>query len=66
MEKYEKLRVNTLMPKNIIEKVDQFALELGLSRGNALSVIAKQFFDQQEVIKMAEIMKELEKKDPTK
>lgn len=54
MDKYEKLRVQALLPKNIIAKLDEFAKEMGLSRSNAISVITKTYLDQQEIIKLSE------------
>jgi hypothetical protein len=57
--KQDKKRVNTLMPVDIVEKLDTYANEMGLSRGNALSVIVKQYFDQQEGLKAIRNVDEL-------
>lgn len=50
MGNFEKQRINTLLPKNIIQMIDEFAESTGLSRGNAISVIVKQYVDQQRTI----------------
>lgn len=49
--KQDKKRVNTLMPVDIVKKLDNYANEMGLSRGNALTVIVKHYFDEQEGLK---------------
>jgi len=61
--KQDKKRVNTLMPVDIVKKLDNYANELGLSRGNALTVIVKHYFDEQESLKAVrnvdDLLKEL-------
>ena len=61
--KQDKKRVNTLMPIDIVKKLDSYANELGLSRGNALTVIVKHYFDEQEGLKairnVDDLLKEL-------
>ena len=57
MSNYEKQRINTLLPKNIVDMLDNFAESMGLSRGNAISVIVKQYFDQQKSIEAMSNMK---------
>ena len=57
--KQDKKRINTLMPVDIVKKLDNYANEMGLSRGNALSVIVKQYFDQQEGLKAIRNVDEL-------
>ena len=60
--KQDKKRINTLMPVDIVEKLDVYANEMGLSRGNALSVIVKQYFDQQEGLKAMSTVEQLTEK----
>ena len=57
--KQDKKRVNTLMPFDIVKKLDNYANELGLSRGNALTVIVKHYFDEQEGLKTVRNVDEL-------
>jgi len=57
--KQGKKRVNTLMPVDIVEKLDSYANEMGLSRGNAMSVIVKHYFDEQEGLKTVRNVDEL-------
>ena len=61
--KQDKKRVNTLMPADVVKKLDNYANELGLSRGNALTVIVKHYFDEQEGLKairnVDDLLKEL-------
>ena len=57
--KQDKKRVNTLMPADIVKKLDNYANELGLSRGNALTVIVKYYFDEQEGLKAIRDVEEL-------
>lgn len=61
----KKVRINTLIPENILKKIDSFGGEMGLSRGNAISVIAKFYFDQQEALSMVELLK-IQEENPTK
>lgn len=56
----KKVRINTLIPENILKKIDSFGDEMGLSRGNAISVISKFYFDQQEVLNMVEMFRQQE------
>jgi len=60
--KQDKKRINTLMPVDIVERLDVFANEMGLSRGNALSVIVKQYFDQQEGLRAMSNVEQLAEK----
>ena len=60
--KQDKKRINTLMPVDIVRKLDAYANEMGLSRGNALSVIVKQYFDQQEGLKAMSNVEQLAEK----
>jgi metal-responsive CopG/Arc/MetJ family transcriptional regulator len=57
--KPNKKRVNTLIPVDIVERLDVYANEMGLSRGNAISVIVKHYFDQQEGLKAIRNVDEL-------
>jgi metal-responsive CopG/Arc/MetJ family transcriptional regulator len=57
--KQDKKRINTMMPVDIVKKLDTYANEMGLSRGNALSVIVKHYFDQQEGLKAIRNVDEL-------
>lgn len=73
MSNYEKQRINTLLPKNIVDMLDNFAEGMGLSRGNAISVIVKQYFDQQMTIEamsnissLNQLMEKLEEEKPQK
>lgn len=73
MSNYEKQRINTLLPKNIVDMLDSFAEGMGLSRGNAISVIVKQYFDQQRTIEVMshissldQMMEKLEEEKPQK
>ena len=71
MGSFEKQRINTLLPKNIIQMIDEFAESTGLSRGNAISVIVKQYVDQQRTIEamskissVEQFIEQLEKENP--
>lgn len=73
MSNYEKQRINTLLPKNIVDMLDSFAEGMGLSRGNAISVIVKQYFDQQRSIEamsnissLEQLKEKLEEEKPQK
>ena len=73
MGSFEKQRINTLLPKNIIQMIDEFAESTGLSRGNAISVIVKQYVDQQRTIEamskissVEQLIEQLEKENPQK
>lgn len=73
MSNFEKQRINTLLPKNIVEILDEFAEGMGLSRGNAISVIVKQYVDQQRTIdamskisSVEQLIEQLEKENPQK
>jgi len=73
MSNFEKQRINTLLPKNIVEMLDEFAEGMGLSRGNAISVIVKQYVDQQRTIdvmskisSVEQLIEQLEKANPQK
>lgn len=50
------------MPVDIVKKLDAYANEMGLSRGNALSVIVKQYFDQQEGLEAMRNVEQLAEK----
>lgn len=50
------------MPVDIVKKLDTYANEMGLSRGNALSVIVKQYFDQQESLEAIRNVEQLVEK----
>lgn len=66
-KKIKRVRINTMIPENILEKIDSFGDEMGLTRGGAISVIAKSYFDQQEVLNMVSLMGKLEQEEnPTK
>ena len=64
--KQDKKRVNTLMPVDIVKKLDVYANQMGLSRGNALTVMVKHYFDEQEGLKAVrnvdELLKDLKSK----
>jgi len=71
MGSFEKQRINTLLPKNIVKMIDEFAESTGLSRGNAISVIVKQYVDQQRTIEamskissVEQLIEQLEKENP--
>jgi len=73
MGSFEKQRINTLLPKNIVKMIDEFAESTGLSRGNAISVIVKQYVDQQRTIEamskissVEQLIEQLEKENPQK
>jgi predicted DNA-binding protein len=57
--KQDKKRINTMMPVDIVKKLDTYANEMGLSRGNALSVIVKHYFNEQEDLKAMRNVDEL-------
>lgn len=49
----ERVRVNLILNADVVEQVDSYAAELGISRGQAVSVICSQFFNQQKVTKIS-------------
>ena len=49
----ERVRINMLLNADVVEQVDSYASELGISRGQAVSVICSQFFNQQKVTKIS-------------
>ena len=63
LEKVERKRINTMIPADILAQVDEFANSLGLTRGGALSVISKTYFDQQEVIKLSRLAELIENRE---
>ena len=51
----DKKRVNVYLPEALIDSVDQYAKEFGVTRSGMLGFIIKQYVDQQEVIKLSKL-----------
>lgn len=52
----EKKKLNMLVPENILEKIDQCAEEAGLNRTSMILVMVKHYIDQQDALKMSNMM----------
>ena len=48
----EKTRINVYLPKDLVDKVDQEAIRLGMSRSNILSLCADVYFRSLETQKI--------------
>lgn len=53
-----KRRVNMYVAESIIEKVDRYAEELGLNRSAMVTVILKQYIDQQELLTLTDVARQ--------
>lgn len=51
----DKKRINVYLPEALIDNVDEYAKEFGVTRSGMLGFIIKQYVDQQEVIKLGKI-----------
>lgn len=51
----DKKRINVYLPEALIESVDEYSKEFGVTRSGMLGFIIKQYVDQQEVIKLGKI-----------
>lgn len=64
MEKQnEKARINLYVAKHLVEFLDQQAEELGVNRSAMISVLIKNYKDQQEVITMTQMIQRYDARD---
>lgn len=52
----EKKRLNVLVPENILDKIDALAEEAGLNRTSMILVMVKHYIDQQDALKMSNMI----------
>lgn len=57
----EKSRLNLMVPKEISDKMRDMAKEYGMTLSGVVSMIAKQYFDQQALLKRSEEFPDLVK-----
>ena len=53
-----KRRINMYVAEQIIEKIDAYAKELGLNRSAMVTVILKQYIDQQEMLALSDMARQ--------
>lgn len=57
-DKNEKVRINTYITRGLVEFLDTQAEELGVNRTAMISILIKNYKDQQETIKMSTLIAE--------
>lgn len=60
MTKVEKFRVNLIMPRPMVDELDQLADQLGANRTALINMIVQQYLDQREVVNMSKRIESIE------
>lgn len=51
----DKKRINIYVPEHIVDKIDDYAQNMGLNRSSMISVILKQYIDQQDMLELSKL-----------